>query len=309
MRTGLRVSLSMVLVLALALAACDDDSESSDSSDPTSGESGSGSDSGSDSGMPAEITVTVEPDSLNVPDEIPSGAVTINIEGSAAVPNETEVDFSTVTEGTTEEEFTEAISITVQGGPVPDFAEANAGAITGEPADTITLEPGDHFVWTEVFDESAPDAPPTVLVAATTVTEGDGAELPETDGEFVASDFTFDVDAPAGTQYTFTNDGPDELHHAVLFDMENLDPAVVEENLPALFAADEGTPPPEPFADIPEENYGLGASGVFSPGLSGTFDADIQSGKTYVVACFISDRAGGPPHAIAHDMYEVFQVD
>ncbi|MEZ5171471.1 MAG: hypothetical protein R3A49_12095 [Acidimicrobiia bacterium] len=161
---------------------------------------------------------------------IPSGAVTVNIGGSAATPGETEVDFSKVAEGTTQEQFTEAITVTNDGGPIPDFVEANSGASPGDPSDSIVLEPGDYFVWTSIFDESAPDAPPTVLVAPATVTDGDGAELPETNGELVAADYTFSVDASAGSQYTFTNDGPDQFQHAVLFDIEDLDPAVVEEN-------------------------------------------------------------------------------
>lgn len=308
MRSGFRVVVSVIAVFALFLTACDDDSDSAGTSDSTSDESGS--DSSSESGMPAEITVTVEPDSLEVPEEIPGGVVTVTLEGSAVTPGETEAEFTRVSEGTTEEEFTEAITVTNDGGPIPDFVESNAGAVPGDPPTSITLDEGDYFVWVSVFDESAgPDAPPTILVTPATVTGDDGAELPETDGDIVARDYTFDVDAPAGTTYTFSNEGPEQFHHAILFDMENLDPAVVEENLPAFFAADEGTPPPEPFADIPEENFGIGSSGVFSPGLSGTFDANLESGKTYVVACFISDREGGPPHAIAHDMFEVFQAE
>jgi hypothetical protein len=50
---------------------------------------------------------------------------------------------------------------------------------------------------------------------------------------------------------------------------------------------------------------------VFSSGLGNQFTVPggFESGRTYVLACFISDRAGGPPHAIAHDMYKVFTVE
>jgi len=34
------------------------------------------------------------------------------------------------------------------------------------------------------------------------------------------------------------------------------------------------------------------------------FEAD----RTYAALCFISDREGGQPHAIQHDMYDLFQV-
>jgi hypothetical protein len=36
---------------------------------------------------------------------------------------------------------------------------------------------------------------------------------------------------------------------------------------------------------------------------------DFEAGRTYLLACFVSDKAGGPPHAIGpHKMYEAFQV-
>ncbi len=47
---------------------------------------------------------------------------------------------------------------------------------------------------------------------------------------------------------------------------------------------------------------------MYSGGLAGTFEANFVSGRTYAVVCFIADRAGGPPHVIAHDMKQVFTV-
>jgi hypothetical protein len=38
-------------------------------------------------------------------------------------------------------------------------------------------------------------------------------------------------------------------------------------------------------------------------------DGPFVSGRTYVLACFVPDRAGGAPHAIGHDMYEAFTVE
>jgi hypothetical protein len=35
---------------------------------------------------------------------------------------------------------------------------------------------------------------------------------------------------------------------------------------------------------------------------------DAKAGRTYVVLCFVSDKAGGPPHAIAHHLFKVFTV-
>ena len=52
----------------------------------------------------------------------------------------------------------------------------------------------------------------------------------------------------------------------------------------------------------------VAASQVASPGYGNTFSATFETGRTYVVLCFISDQKGGPPHAIAHKMYKVFTI-
>ena len=45
-----------------------------------------------------------------------------------------------------------------------------------------------------------------------------------------------------------------------------------------------------------------------SPGYGSTFTATLEAGRTYVVLCFVSDKTGGPPHAIAHHMFKIFTV-
>jgi hypothetical protein len=139
------------------------------------------------------------------------------------------------------------------------------------------------------------------------VTGGEDDELPDTDGTFTASEYQFEVEASEGSTFTFLNDGPDQLHHAILFDFGDLDPEVVEQNF-AAFAASDGEPPAA-LAEVDFEHLEAGGSGVFSSRGGGTFAAELAAGTTYVVACFISDLEGGPPHAIAYDMWEVFTVD
>jgi hypothetical protein len=79
--------------------------------------------------------------------------------------------------------------------------------------------------------------------------------------------------------------------------------AAAEADLPKLLES-QGPPPegvvsPEPLAD----------SGVASPGYGNTFNATFESGRTYVALCFVSDKTGGPPHAIGHKMFKVFTVE
>ena len=42
------------------------------------------------------------------------------------------------------------------------------------------------------------------------------------------------------------------------------------------------------------------------PEINFTMEEPFETGRVYVALCFVSDRAGGPPHAIAHDMVKVF---
>jgi hypothetical protein len=90
-------------------------------------------------------------------------------------------------------------------------------------------------------------------------------------------------------------------------DFGSNDPALVEEYLPTFLEGDGEASLPEGI-DMEDVNEQFGSSGVFGPGSSGTFEAPFEEGHTYVALCFVSDREGGPPHALQHQMYEVFRV-
>ena len=197
-----------------------------------------------------------------------------------------------------------------EGGAFPEFVQTSAGveATPGEAAEsTILLEPGSYVVWHEGVPTDEEDAPPEIVGALAEVTEGEVSELPETDGEIVARDYEFEADL-SGPTLTMRNEGPEQLHHAVLMDFGTNDPAVVEEALPALLESEGEDVPDVEGLDMEQVNFDFGGSAVFGPGLGGTFEADITSGNTYAIVCFLSDRAGGPPHAIGMDMYEVVQA-
>lgn len=293
-----RYSLVAMLVLALVATACGGD----DSAAP-----------GGDNDA-RRISVNIAADALEVPAEIPAGAVEVEVTGQTNPY--TEVSFTRVEPGTSEDDFRAGIASAMEGSEIPAYLLNSSGAVPSADPAVVLLEAGDYFAWTEVPREEQTqeeaeeeEGPPNLLVAATTVTGEPAGELPQTDGRITARDYGFDVDVTAGGTYTFFNEGPEQLHHAVLFNFGDLEPAVVEENLPAFFAAGEEGAPPEAFADLDFENFEAGGSGVFGPEVGGTFGATLESGTTYAVVCFISDRSGGPPHAMAHDMFEVFSVE
>ena len=243
-----------------------------------------------------QVTVTVNGDSISVPSEIDAGVVEVTITGE--IDAESEVDFTKVTAGTTGSLFFAGMLGVLRGGPFPDFFEGNAGVLAGPVPMSVTLEPGAYFVWTEGGEGG-------LLISEVTVTGEAGGELPDTDGIITVRDYSFDVDVSAGDTYTFKNEAANESHHAFLIDFGDLDLALVEENLPAFVQANfEDTPLPDALAEFDV----IDGSGVFSPGFSGTFSTTLESGNTYAVACFIQDLAGSAPHAIAYDMFDVFQV-
>ncbi len=246
-----------------------------------------------------QVTVTVNGDSISVPSEIDAGVVEVTITGE--IDAESEVDFTKVTAGTTGSLFFGGMLGVLRGGPFPDFFEGNAGVLAGPVPMSVTLEPGAYFVWTEGGEGG-------LLISEVTVTGEAGGELPDTDGIITVRDYSFDVDVSAGDTYTFKNEAANESHHAVLINFGDLDPALVEENLPAFIQADEDTPPPDAFAEVDFDNAFIPGSGVFSPGFSGTFSTTLESGNTYAVLCFIQDRAGSAAHVFAYDMFDVFQV-
>lgn len=286
-----------LVALVIAGAACDDDDDPAESADDPVA-----TDTADDAASGEGLVVTVDGESISIEGSVAAGAVAVTADGPVS-----EIDFSLVEGGTTEDEFLEAIRTVISGGPFADFLLSNTGAPPGES--TIVLEEGQYVVWAEIGGAEGDEAAePTIVLTSLEVGPGDGAVLPDTDGTFTAVDYGFDVEVSAGDTYTLVNDGPNQFHHAVVLDFGDLTADVVRENLPALLTAGEEDPPPEAFAGVDFSTLDAAASPVHGPGSSGTFSGTLQSGHTYAVVCFIQDRVGGPPHAIAHDMYDVFEV-
>lgn len=322
-----RSFLAVALATGLTLSACGSDDVAEEATDTTSEASNS-------------LSVTVSMEGVEAPNEVTGGIVDVTLETEL---DEAEVYFSKVAAGTTEDDFRNNIVKYFGGGPAPEFLQSVAGVAgdKGTTNSTITLPEGDYIVWSlpeppEVEGgegEGSEDAPAegegseegggeegggeeggggpppeAVLTRTMKVTPGEAGDLPEADGRISARDYTFDVEITGSTkEIVFFNDGPNEFHHAILFDFEQLDPKVVEENIPVMFASEDGGPPPEAFKDINLDEEG-GFTAVFSPGLGGTSKMKIEEGNTYALVCFISDKSGGPPHAMAHDMYTVFKA-
>lgn len=324
--------LAIALSLGLVLGACGDDSSPSANEDDQAenGENGEATE--------GAFSVKLSADGIELPEKVSGGVVEVTLETDFEEP---EVNFTKVPDGTTEQALKEAVAKATTGGEIAPVIEATAG-ITGG-TQFLELQPGSYIAWSDTpsqqeqgeggegegeegeepsepaaegegeegeegGEEDAPN-PDSFITKAFTV-EGDaGGEIPDT-GSITARDYSFDVKLKAGEdKFYFRNEGPDQLHHAVLMDFGTVAPDVVEKNLvPFIQSEGEGDFPA--FKDLdPEKIFSVGGSAVFSPGVGGTADAKIESGNTYAVICFLQDRAGGPPHVFGKGMHSVFKAE
>ncbi len=320
----------LVVVLALVAAGCGDDAGDGAGGTTTTG--GSPSTTGSaTAGEATQLTVVAEDFSFSgVPEQLQAGVLDITFENSGQL--EHELAFVEIGDTPLDEVGT-ALAPTIEGGPFPDFLENLAIPLTipgGETAQTLALlaagnyalicaltgalpEPGATTTTGGGPDEEGPQGPPHYelgMIQPVTVT-GDAAQLslPQAESTVTARDYDVDVDVDvsAGRQtVNFTNQGPEQVHHAVFFAFrEGVDEAAAESALQTFVTSEDEEAPPPPEIDLEAtEQY----FGIFSTGLGASYDAEFEAGRTYAVVCFIQDRAGGPPHVIAHDMKEIFTV-
>lgn len=263
-----------------------------------------------------------------MPEEIEGGVVEINFSNEGEVDHELAlVDIG----DTSFETFKEDFPAFIEGGPFPGYFGNGAVPFEIEPGEsrstTMTLPAGTYLLFCaldgdpeqeeggeeegdegegEEGEERTPHYELGMYQENVTVAGGDG-DLSAPDGEIVARDYTFDLpELEAGTnRLVFRNEGPTEWHHMVAFGYpEDYDEQEATEAFEQMLEAEGEGPPPEGVPD-PEE---VGFTGAFSPGLGQTFELELESQRTYVFVCFIHDQAGGPPHAVAHQMYKAMTV-
>ena len=305
--------LAILAVLCIVAAACG----GADTDAPTPGTDGSEPPATSDE--PQNISIVAD-DYLytDAPTELRGGVVDLSFDNEGTVAHE--VSLAGIGD-TPIDQFAAEFGPVLEGGPFPTYIDQVAAPIQvpgGESADvTFTVSEGTYVLFcalTGVAEGEKAEKPKKPhyalgMIQSLTVAGGDAApQLPETDGTITASDFTFEADLEAGdTDVNFVNDGPDQIHFAsISLYPEGVDAEAAEAAFKATLEADPNAPPPK---DLPRpENVGF--SGIFSAGLGSSFrlEGGFQSGRTYLFSCFISDRAGGPPHAIAYDMYRAVTI-
>ena len=303
--------LAVLACLLLAAGACsgggDDDPATSGSTAVSQGRT-----------PDVDFTVVGREYGFDMPAEVPGGVVTMSFRNRGRLRHEAGIiaagdtpvdqvlaDLAPVLEG--------------RGTPIPDYLTfyGGVGEIAPETTSqsTLTLPEGKFVMFCSLTDIDSADALPrpgpqlpahysSGMARAFTVRRANVDLLPAGDGTVLATDYAFSVPAvtPGRKTLVFRNAGTQMHFGAFLAFPEGVDEAGARAALDTVLAAP-GGPRPE---GVPEP-VDAGYAGPFPPRAGGTFELEVEGGRTYAVVCFLPDRAGGPPHA-AKGMLAVFSV-
>jgi len=232
---------------------------------------------------------------LTAPATVGAGLVEISLQVDSPATEEHEVQLVRVEGDHTLAEALEVIS-SDEGGPTPPwlFAGGGVGSTKGGKTATVTqvLQPGTYYVFD--LGEGEGDNVPSFADQGATATievtgEAGDAELPVADATVTAEDYSFATDGlVAGVnRIRFDNTG-EELHHVIAIPYQA---GATLEQVKA-FATSDAPPEGPPPVDFSRASVTAALEG----GDSQIAELNLTAG-TYAFICFISDRAGGPPHA------------
>lgn len=267
------------------------------------GVSACGGDDGSSA--PAVVAVESAPDGegrfeLTVSESVEAGLT--RLEFRNGTEDGAEAQLLRLDDGHTIEEALEVVS--AEDGKIADWLHAEGGVGQIEPGTTaaveLVLEEGTYHV----IDTGEPDGDDVQshaeqgAVATFEVSGGDDdAELPDVDASIEMADYNFVTEGlTAGTnRFLLTNTG-DELHHTLILPVtEGAEFSQVRE-----FMTSEGEssgPPPVDFER-------LKGTSVLDGGRAQIQELELAAGR-YAFVCFLTDRAGGPPHVAKGMLREV----
>jgi plastocyanin len=260
-------ALFLSLLAATALAACGDDGAQS----LTFELSGGGAITGPQSADTGEAEITLENNGKE------DGELQlIRVEGDH-----------------TAEEVVQGLGNAMKGQPFPDwfFAGGGVSSTAGGESKTVTqvLEPGTYYAFNT--EGSLPDAKsvPALEVSGEATDEELGG-----DATVQAFEYGFNAEAlPSGkTEITFENSGA-QPHHLIA------SPAIGDataKEVETFFKEEKGKPP--------LQEKGTQGTAVIEGGETQLVTFDLEPGR-YILYCFISDRQGGPPHALKGMVDEV----
>ena len=251
---------------------------------------------GDDEVVPATVSVEVAPAGdgfeLTAPASVEAGLV--RLEFHNGTEEGADAQLLRLADGHTIDEALAAIAS--EDGKIPDWLTAEGGVGTIEPAATgvveLVLEEGTYHV-VDTGEPEGDDVQSHAESGATAtleVTSGDDdAELPEVDASIEMADFEFVTDGlKAGTNRFLLSNTGEELHHTLIVPINE---GAAFDAVKEYMTSEEGDdgPPPVDFAK-------LQASAVLDAGREQIDELELTAGR-YALVCFLTNRAGGPPHA------------
>ncbi len=270
-----RVVLTLLALVAIAgVSACGDDDNGGD-----------GGTTAADAAAPAQLTIVLAGREMTVDGEPAAGLTEIAFRNDGR--GEHEAQLVRVEGDQSEAEVIRQFNETGEGRPTPDWLRAAGGAgpaAAGEQVrSTQVLVPGTYYA----VDTSGGRRPAYVRFEVTG--EESDAELPAADATITARDFSFDASGlRAGENVvTFDNTGR-EIHHVIALPLAE---GRTAEDFRRFIQSDSSDGPP------PVDFESGASSSAFDGGTSGNVTLNLRRSGDYVLVCFISNRAGGPPHA------------
>lgn len=267
------------------------------------------------------VTVTARDYSFEVPPEIDGGVVRVTLQNSGKMRHEAVI----VSAGATPTDRLKqdlAQIVTGKGTPTPDYLHFQGGVslVPGGTSEMsfLTLPPGDYAMVCTLTDADSltTDIPPEGagpppaeaqrfhydlgMVTPFTVKKTNTATMPPTDGTVLSRDWSFELPAldPGFKVLTFRNEGRQDHSLAVAEFPAEVDEASAKAAFEKLLAADADHPAPDD-TPVPED---VAFAGPLSAGGQSTFPINLKVHRTYVFACYMTDRVGGPLHATGKGM-------
>ena len=252
----------------------------------------------SDDNKPVSLTVSAsEPSStqfkFDLPATIDGGTVKIDFKNTGQQPHE--LQLARVKDGTTPEQFQKDI-LDAQGAPIPDYLIGpGGGAGVTPPGATTTvtqkLDAGTYVYFCALGDGDAVHYKHGMLGSLQIKGDKGKGDLPKADASVKTRDYGFDLQGlkSGANTVSFENTGQ-QLHHALFVPMA---PGATLDQVKE-FLASQGPPPAGAQPPIDFEK----ATGfeVLAPGNKLVQQPLTLQKGSYAVLCFLTDKAGGPPH-------------
>ncbi len=230
---------------------------------------------------------------ITSPSAVGAGLVSFHLRNNGASPHQAQL-FRVVGDPSRAEVLA-AIRALARGAPIPRWIRDGGGA-TVPPRRSVTvaqrLKEGDWYLADTERPRATGDTRPFYerggLVAFTVTSGGRRAELPAAHGTVTARDYEFQVRGlePGTQRIRFQNRGR-QLHHLVA---ARLPAGRTFEEVRKYLADPSATiSPPVSFSD------GVTLAAI-DRGTAMVAEVPLRRG-TYVIACFLHDRSGGPSHA------------